>query len=275
MDCHSDEASTTICAKVLKGKGARLASLFFVNDFVRAVNPKLEHFVPMGYSVLGDPYVIAGYWTSNPRDYEMFETFVPLYWDLLAQGKLKPPKLYVNRGGSGLEGVINGLEELKQGNTGSAHQAACGAAVTRRLESDRAGPIENAMAYVDGDYNCNAFLCRGYQFADNSGNVQTYQAGDVVDFYIDLIAGHRPGYANISVVDLAANRIIGQPLKTWTDWLSRDPTVPDDEQNFNVTIPANLGSVCDVGGKCAIQWYWYATGNRQTYISCLDFVIEE
>lgn len=51
------------------------------------------------------------------------------------------------------------------------------------------------MEYVNEDYNCNAFLCRGYQFDDNAENVHTVSAGDVLDFHIDLIAGHRPGYA--------------------------------------------------------------------------------
>lgn len=68
--------------------------------------------------------------------------------------------------------------------------------------SDIAGPIENAMEYVDDDYNCNAFLCRGYQFDDNSGNVHAVTTGDVLDFHIDLIAGHRPGYAVRNSEDL-------------------------------------------------------------------------
>ena len=63
------------------------------------------------------------------------------------------------------------------------------------LVSDKAGPIENAMKYADADYKCNAYLCRGYQFEDNKKNVKELSAGDVIDFRIDLIAGHRPGYA--------------------------------------------------------------------------------
>jgi hypothetical protein len=44
--------------------------------------------------------------------------------------------------------------------------------------------------------------------------------------------------------------------------------------DFNATIPAGLEATCDVGGKCAIQWYWYAQKNEQTYESCIDFVVE-
>jgi len=43
--------------------------------------------------------------------------------------------------------------------------------------------------------------------------------------------------------------------------------------NFNVTIPSTLGDKCGTAGKCAIQWYWYATKNKQTYESCVDFYI--
>lgn len=51
------------------------------------------------------------------------------------------------------------------------------------------------MKKADGDYNCNAYLCRGYQYQDNMDNVKAVQAGDVLVFHVDLVAGHRPGYA--------------------------------------------------------------------------------
>jgi len=61
--------------------------------------------------------------------------------------------------------------------------------------TDPAGPIENAMAKADGDYKCNAYLCRGYQYEDNASKAQAYNAGQVVHFYIDLVAAHKPGWA--------------------------------------------------------------------------------
>lgn len=64
-----------------------------------------------------------------------------------------------------------------------------------RPPTDIAGPIENAVEEADEDYNCNAYLCRGYQFEDNSDNVKVVKGGDVLDFHIDLVAGHHPGYA--------------------------------------------------------------------------------
>lgn len=63
------------------------------------------------------------------------------------------------------------------------------------LLPDKAGPLENSLAVADSDYDCNLFLCRGYQFEDNESRVLPLTGGDVVDIHVDIIAGHRPGYA--------------------------------------------------------------------------------
>lgn len=61
--------------------------------------------------------------------------------------------------------------------------------------SDPYEPIENALAKVHTDYNCNAYLCKGYQYTDNTAYLQTYKAGQVVTFHVDLVAAHKPGWA--------------------------------------------------------------------------------
>ncbi|KAL5341888.1 hypothetical protein BJX70DRAFT_395255 [Aspergillus crustosus] len=159
--------------------------------------------------------------------------------------------------------------------SGPAHEAACGAAVVEVLENDIAGPIENAVAKADEDYNCNAYLCRGYQYEDNSGAVLTVTAGELLYFHVDLIAGHHPGYANVSIVDTVINEVIGEPLRSWDDWPNHLSGPPRDDIDYNVTIPATLPSSCSEAGNCVIQWYWYASGNEQTYESCHDFYVEE
>ncbi|KAF6809560.1 hypothetical protein CSOJ01_06851 [Colletotrichum sojae] len=158
--------------------------------------------------------------------------------------------------------------------TGPKQEELCGQAVVDQLESDTAGPIENAVKVADADYKCDLFLCRGYQYEDNEANVKAVKAGESIPFHIDLVAGHRPGYANVSVVDLATNTVIGEPLIKWADWPSDNPD-PLADTDFNVTIPDTLAEKCDVGGKCAIQWFWYAQKNQQTYESCIDFYVED
>ncbi|KAE8316874.1 hypothetical protein BDV41DRAFT_573378 [Aspergillus transmontanensis] len=188
------------------------------------------------------------------------------------------------------------VEDPAPRKTGPAHEAACGSAVVDVLESvsDIAGPIENAVQETDADYKCNAFLCRGYQFEDNTDNVQVLKAGEVLYFHINLIAGHHPGYAvsscplpapllkfnglysrkNVSIVNTATNEIIGEPLRSWDNWPDHLSGPPRDDIDYNVTIPDSLGSTCSQAGNCVIQWYWYASGNEQTYESCHDFYVE-
>lgn len=44
--------------------------------------------------------------------------------------------------------------------------------------------------------------------------------------------------------------------------------------DFNITIPDSLGSACNTGGKCALQWFWWSKSNSQTYESCVDFYVK-
>ncbi|ESK90776.1 chitin binding [Moniliophthora roreri MCA 2997] len=156
---------------------------------------------------------------------------------------------------------------------GPAAQEACGAAVYKSLTSDLTGPIEFSVRKIDTTYNadaCHIWFCRGAQYEDNVENTRVYEAGTVVPMKIDLVA-HHTGYANVSVVDLAAQVPIAR-LFTWPVYAndSLGPSKwPKNETEFEVTIP-DLGSKCTQAGACAIQWWWYATGG-QTYESCIDF----
>ncbi|KAH8897690.1 hypothetical protein GQ53DRAFT_637985 [Thozetella sp. PMI_491] len=152
----------------------------------------------------------------------------------------------------------------------SAHYKYC---CYPKLSIDPTGPIENAVQYADADYNCNAYLCRGYQYGDNKDNVIDVKAGDTLHFHINLVASHKPGYANMSVVDTAANTVI-TALKTWDHWPDvTDGSTFEEKTQFNITVPEGLESRCDQGGKCVMQWFWYAISNVQTYESCHDFYI--
>lgn len=66
-------------------------------------------------------------------------------------------------------------------------------------------------------------------------------------------------------------------------------TLPANNTNFDVTIPTDLGALCTVAGDCVgvfhpqakinadkckvLQWFWFGTGAKQTYESCVDFVV--
>ncbi|KAF9035246.1 hypothetical protein BJ165DRAFT_1511001, partial [Panaeolus papilionaceus] len=160
---------------------------------------------------------------------------------------------------------------------GSKVQERCGAGAYKVLNSDKTAPIENAVAKIDSGYDataCPLFFCRGHQFDDNTNNVQEYIPGQQVHFLVDIAVRHT-GTANVSIVNLATQTTIGEPLIAWPIYtnnsLGSDQWVKN-ETDFTVTIPTNLGTACQTAGACAIQWWWYAF-NKQTYESCVDFVI--
>jgi hypothetical protein len=160
---------------------------------------------------------------------------------------------------------------------GAAMKAACGNQVEVNQQSDNYGNIQGELqvAASQSDYNageCDIWLCKGYKFADNKANVQSYTAGQKVAFTVDIRAPHT-GVANVSVVDTSSNSVIGSPLISWDVYASTATGVTSDETSFSVTIPDDLGSQCDTAGDCVLQWYWYAESIDQTYESCVDFTL--
>ncbi|KAI1640891.1 chitin binding domain-containing protein [Biscogniauxia mediterranea] len=160
---------------------------------------------------------------------------------------------------------------------GDAMAAACGQQVEINQQSDNYGNIQGELqvASSQSDYNaeeCNIWLCKGYKFADNTANVQTFTAGQVVPFVVDIRAPHT-GIANVTIVSTATNTVIGSTLKSWDVYASNASPIPDDQKNFNITIPSDLGSQCATAGDCVIQWQWDAQSIDQTYQSCVDFTV--
>ncbi|KAJ5332861.1 uncharacterized protein N7506_006644, partial [Penicillium brevicompactum] len=147
---------------------------------------------------------------------------------------------------------------------GDAMKAACGQQVEVNQQSDNYGNIQGELqvASSQSDYNadeCDIWLCKGYKFADNKDNVQSYTAGQTVDFKVDIRA---PPHC-----------VIGSPLISWDVYASTATGVTANETSFSVTIPEDLGSQCGTAGDCVLQWYWYAESIDQTYESCVDFTL--
>ncbi|KAI1849776.1 hypothetical protein JX266_004725 [Neoarthrinium moseri] len=165
---------------------------------------------------------------------------------------------------------------------GNAAVAACGKSVVNDIKRDNTSHVEGLpeLAAKDSGYNaalCNLWLCRGLQFADNAANVQKWTAGQSVNVKVRLTIPHT-GNANVSVVDTKTNKIIGKPLVSWDKGYADEKafyakTTPKDQIDFNVTIPSDLGSQCASAGACVLQWWWYGTGAKQSYESCVDFTV--
>ncbi|KAL7792423.1 GroES-like protein [Trichoderma ceciliae] len=116
-DCISEGDSPKICAGSFSGKGGKLGTLLGVDaDIVHAINPNLDVSVTLAYSIFGQPFDrYGGYTEGRPEDNKFAREWRDVAQQLLQEGKVKPSKIEVNRGGSGLEGVLVGLEELRQG----------------------------------------------------------------------------------------------------------------------------------------------------------------
>lgn len=161
---------------------------------------------------------------------------------------------------------------------GTAMASACGQQMYNNQAADNYGNIQGELQQVtqaDSGYNataCHVWQCKGYQFADNTANVQTYTAGQVVPIVVDIRAPHT-GTANVSIVKTSSDTIIGSVLKSWDVYASTSTTIPDDDKNFSITIPSDLGSECATAGDCVIQWWWNAASIDQTYEACIDFTL--
>jgi len=156
-------------------------------------------------------------------------------------------------------------------------KAACGEQVYNNQASDSYGNIQGELqvAATQTDYNaaeCNIWQCKGYKFADNAANIQSWTAGQTVDFKFDVRAPHT-GYANVSIVNTATNTIIGDMLLVYADFGDNSKTIPANETSFSLTIPSDLGSTCATAGDCVLQHYWNAASIDQTYESCIDFTV--
>ncbi|KAF1971054.1 hypothetical protein BU23DRAFT_472174 [Bimuria novae-zelandiae CBS 107.79] len=161
---------------------------------------------------------------------------------------------------------------------GSAITTACGQTITNAIKADNTSYVEQLtkLATSDTKFNaatCNLYLCKGLQYADNSANVQTWKAGDVVPIKIWLRIPHE-GIANVSIVSTKQNKQVGEPLKLWTKGYAPGKTekdVPLEQREFSVTVPNGLESTCATAGDCVLQWWWLGTAAKQTYESCVDF----
>ncbi len=185
---------------------------------------------------------------------------------------------------------------------GQATEAACGKIMADFYRADNTSYPEALLRANPGGLKapydpkkCNLWLCKGYQFADNAANVQSYKAGQVLDLEVWIRIAHK-GFANVSVVDTASNSVIGTPLISWPDNYAASTSPPANQTKFSITVP-ELGDKCTVAGACVstvfqatacspfvrlvetnargrlqvIQWYWLGQG--QTYESCIDFTV--
>jgi hypothetical protein len=121
-DCIATEDSARICAAALSTtrEGHYRSLLRLPDAAVKKANAKVDNGMTLAYTMFGEPFDKGIPTPAVPADFEYGVKFWELARELLAAGKIKPAKADVNRGGKGLDGVLVGLKELKDGKVSGA-----------------------------------------------------------------------------------------------------------------------------------------------------------
>jgi len=151
--------------------------------------------------------------------------------------------------------------------------AACGAPAVAAVMADGTTPLEDVDVSA-ATPNCKLDLCRGAVLADNMANIQTYAPGQKVAMKAQLPIPHE-GPMNVSIIDLKTNQAVGAPLISFKSYADENlQTLPKNNTDFSVTMPMSLAAgQCAQAGQCTMQWFWVGTQAKQTYESCVDFVM--
>jgi len=109
-DCRANADSARICAAAMADAGGQYTSLLHgTAEPVAAVNPHVSTVVTLYYTIFGERDPMLGEAPPVTQNYEFGKMFWELSAGLLAEGKIKPIRIRTNDGGSGLEGVLKGL----------------------------------------------------------------------------------------------------------------------------------------------------------------------
>lgn len=141
---------------------------------------------------------------------------------------------------------------------GDLTRAACGRSVVDSIVGDPTSHVEGLpeLAAADSEYDaaaCNLWLCRGV-LLESATAVPAYAPGQTVDISAVITIPHA-GPANVSIVDTAANEIIGEQLLVWPTGYADERqfynhSLPLNQTEFSITIPTDLGDKCATAGDC-------------------------
>ncbi len=127
-DCVSSKETAEFCAKALSANTPRTAegaqdpeSLHYFSllpvpaDTLTAVDDRICSGFTLYYTVFGEDFQKGIPFPANPEHLEFARDFWVHASALIASGTFKPARVFANHGGAGLEGVLAGLQELKEG----------------------------------------------------------------------------------------------------------------------------------------------------------------
>lgn len=118
FDCISEGESTAISVKAMSSSAGGIYSTLLPIDpaKVSSINDKVQMKSTLGYTVVGEEFMFGPTkFEAKPDDYAFGKKFWALARDLLAEGKVKVHAVSVNEGGEGLEGVLKGMQSMREG----------------------------------------------------------------------------------------------------------------------------------------------------------------
>ena len=115
-DCIATTRSAQACAEAMSARGGHYSSLLFLsNTILRRVNPRIKCTTTIGYTVFGEEFCKETIVQKREEDFQFWLKFWRMSEKLLQRQCFKPPPLFVNVGGKGFEGIVYGMQYLKQG----------------------------------------------------------------------------------------------------------------------------------------------------------------
>jgi NADPH:quinone reductase-like Zn-dependent oxidoreductase len=104
-----------ISAAALSSDGGKYANIIPVKrEQLTDINPNVDG--PYGtlmYSIFGEFFSKGKDYPADADEFKFAVKFSEIVRQLIADGKLKAPTTFVNRGGEGFEGILKGLDELR------------------------------------------------------------------------------------------------------------------------------------------------------------------
>ncbi|PNP61045.1 hypothetical protein FNYG_14133 [Fusarium nygamai] len=118
FDTHPNLTSITTSAAILQ----KCPSAIYISlnpgleREVKRLNPDVTAESILAYSATGNPWMYENrFYEAVPADFAFQKKFVKVAEKFIGEGLVKPPRVFLNRGGSGLEGVLKGLVDMGDG----------------------------------------------------------------------------------------------------------------------------------------------------------------
>lgn len=123
-DCSPTPESARTCALAMKNSDgdkdetkALYSSLLPIDPaVVKGANPRADSEWTLGYTAFGEEFSRMGkVFPAKPEDRAFAAEFWERSRELLAAGTVKVARTAVDQGGAGVEGILRGLDDLKEG----------------------------------------------------------------------------------------------------------------------------------------------------------------